>query len=378
MTSSRLHYLKLVTIAGYICGILLSLRLWFGVGRSIPRIPLVVVNSHFAECFISLLLLAALVFSLFSSRSRYLVAVVVLTSFLVILDLTRLQPWVYQYVLMIATLTFARVGPNEETILLANQLIVASLYFWSGVQKLNWTFANVVFPGMLEDAGVHLPTKFAILVALVEALAGVGLLIRTTRRIAVVIVVILHLSVLVLLILARHNTVVWPWNVAMLLVVPILFWRFSDSVVRKELWRRRQSKVVSWLPKLVIMLCAVAPALSFGGWWDLYLSGALYAGNAPVGVVRINDEFRSQLSEAAKKQVFTSSRGEAMLPLHEWSEVELNVPPYPEARAYRQLTRKVCEMTNNSEEIELIVKSRPGTVDGSYIVRKDDCQSLLK
>jgi hypothetical protein len=369
---------------------MLSLRLWFGVGRSIPRIPLVTASRSlwYAEFPLSLLLLAVLLFSLFSTRSRYLVAVVVLTSFLVVLDLTRLQPWVYQYVLMITTLPFAKAGhtePNEETIIIANQLIVASLYFWSGAQKLNWTFAHVVFSGLLEDAGIHVPLSsstylsgFAILIALIEAVTGVGLLIRRTRRIAVVVVVVLHLSVLVLLVLARRNTVVWPWNIVMLLVVPILFWRIGDSVVRKELWRWRPSTVMSYLPKLAIILCALAPAFSFMGWWDLYLSAALYSGNAPVGVVRLSDQFRSQVSEAAKEQIFASSRGEAMLPLHEWSEVELNVPPYPEARAYRQLTRQVCEMIDNSEEIELFIKSRPRIRDGSYTVERNDCRALQK
>ena len=372
----RLSYLRVVTVGGYICGILLSLRLWFGTARSIPRIPLVAGTPDsfwIAELPLSVLLCTALLCCLFTGRSRYLVAAVLLTVLLVLLDLTRLQPWVYQYALTLTTLAFAKTRQNNdalnEPILIANQLIVASLYFWSGIQKLNWTFAHEVFPGLLENAGIHLNSslfpRLAIAIAIVEALTGVGLLIRATRRIAVVLAVVLHLSVLVLLVLARANSVVWPWNIAMLVIVPILFWRFDSS-----------TKVANYLIKTVIVLCTFAPVLSFAGWWDLNLSAALYAGNAPVAVVRVNEQVLAQLSDAAREQVFASSRGEVLLPLHEWSMRELNVPPYPEIRTYRQLARKICPMTNNSEDVELIVRSRPQITNSSYTVSRDDCAEL--
>lgn len=370
-----MHFCRLATTAGYVCGILFSLRLWFGVGRSIPRIPSIVAISPFAEFPLSILLLAALIISLFSSRSRYLVAAAVLTALLVLLDLTRLQPWVYQYVLILITLAFARFGPIER-IVTTNQIIVASLYFWSGVQKLNWTFAHEVFPGLLEEANIHLSSSLsglAILVALIEALSGIGLLVRRTRQVAVVLIVVLHLSVLVLLIVKGLNTVVWPWNVAMLAIVPILFWKAKDSVARKELWRWRRFNV---LLHAMFTLCLIAPALSFAGWWPIYLSGALYSGRSPVAVVRINDQFGSQLSDVAKQQIFLNSQRQPMLPLHEWSQTELNVPPYPELRSFRQLTRTVCDMTNNSEDIELIIKNRPRTTDGASTVTRENCQTL--
>ena len=374
----RLTYLRVVTVGGYICGILLSRTLWFGTGRSIPRLPLVAGTPDsfwIAEIPLSVLLCTALLLCLFSARSRYLVSAAVITALLVLFDLTRLQPWVYQYALTLTTLAFAKTRQNNEAlnepIVIANQLIVASLYFWSGIQKLNWTFAHEVFPGLFENAGIHLNSsllpRLAIAIALVEALTGVGLLIPKTRRIAVVLAVVLHLSVLVLLVLARANTVVWPWNVAMLIIVPILFWRFERSV-----------KVANYLPKTIIVLCTIGPVFSFVGWWDLNLSAALYAGNAPVAVVRVNDQVLAHLSDAAREQVFASSRGEILLPLHEWSMRELNVPPYPEVRTYRQLSRKLCTLSNNSEDVELIVRSRPQITNSSYTVSREDCVALLK
>ena len=385
----RLPYLRVVTVGGYLCGILLSPHLWFGTGRSIPRIALIAATPDsfwIAEIPLSILLCTALLLCLFSARSRYLVATAVLTALLVLLDLTRLQPWVYQYALALTTVAFAKTHEDNkalnEAVVIANQLIVASLYFWSGIQKLNWTFAHEVFPGLLENAGIHLNSsllpRIAIAIALVEALTGIGLLIPKTRRSAIMLAMVLHLSVLVLLILARANTVVWPWNIAMLVIVPILFWRFQGSIVRSDIWRWPSTKVANYLPKTVIVLCTIAPVFSFAGWWDLNISAALYAGIAPVAVVRVNDQVLAQVSDAAREQVFASSRGEVLLPLHEWSMRELNVPPYPEVRTYRQLSRKICTLANNSEDVELIVRSRPQITNSSYTVSREDCTALLK
>lgn len=345
-----------------------------------------------ADYLLSILLLVALAFSIISKRpSRYLVAVVALTSLLVLFDQTRLQPWVYQYVVMLASLAWLTRGEiNADNIegaapvLCANQLIVAFLYFWSGTQKLNWTFANEVMPALLESAKIHLPAAFlsylpvaAVGIAASEALIGVALVIRKTRQTAVVLALGVHFVVLLLLAVARHNTVVWPWNLAMMIVVVLLFWRFDRSLVRKELWPWRGSSLVSHLPKVVVVICGLAPTLSFFGWWDIYLSGALYSGNTPVGVVRISDRVRDRLPEVAQQQLFTTTHGELILPFHEWSLNDLNVPPYPEVRVYKQLARQLCVYANDPREIELIIKGRPSLRDGSYLVSRADCQRLF-
>jgi hypothetical protein len=389
-TDARLRLLRIAISVAYICGILISLRLWFGLERTYPRVPLVngMPFSSSAELLLSVVLLAALTATVISRSPRYLVAVVILTALLVVFDLTRLQPWVYQYVLMLAVLAFlkpTRTNQDDEKaaaqVFAAGQLIVAFLYFWSGVQKLNWTFGHEVVPGLLEWTGIHLPTVFlsylpamGIAVALCEMLIGVGLLIPKTRQAAVVLALGTHLLVLLMLVVSRRNSVVWPWNVAMMITVVLLFWRFDRSLVRRELWRWRGASLVSHLPKAVIVICGIAPALSFAGWWDLYLSGALYSGNTPVAVVRVSDHVRDQLSAVAQQQMFKTSRGELMLPLHEWSMAELNVPPYPEVRAYRQLTRRLCSYADDSREIELIVKGRPSLIDGSYSISRFGCK----
>ena len=389
--TKRLRLLRITVAAAFLGGILISLKLWFGLGRAFPRVPLVSGTPAFlpqVDLLLSILLSAALVISIFSNRSRYVTAVVVLTLLLILLDQNRLQPWVYQYLIMFALLVFLEPldskKENAASVLLANQLVVALLYFWSGAQKLNWTFGHEVLPALLQAAGIHLPAvlpsalpKIAIAAAAIEVLIGIGVIVRRTRRIAVVLAVALHFLVLILLAVAGRNSVVWPWNAAMMAMVVLLFWKFDESLVKKEFWRWRASRPAHHLPKAVVLVCGLAPALSFVGWWDIYLSGALYSGNAPIAVVHVSDRARNQFPPLAQRQMFTTSRGELMLPLYEWSMAELNVPVYPEVRVYRQLGRQLCSAAGYTEELELIVRSHPSIADGSYTVSRDNCRALL-
>ncbi|HEY6231012.1 MAG TPA: hypothetical protein VIW64_07105 [Pyrinomonadaceae bacterium] len=388
--TKRLHVLRIAVAVAFLCGILISPKLWFGVGRTFPRVPLVSGTPPFlahAELPLSILLLAALLISIFSKRSRYVTTVVVVTLLLVMLDQNRLQPWVYQYVIMFALLACLKLGKgkrdNAPSILLANQLVVALLYFWSGTQKLNWSFGHEVLPGLLARASIRPPAvvlsalpKIAVVAAVIEMIIGIGLIVRRTRSMAVVLAVALHVVVLIMLVVARLNSVVWPWNAAMMVMVVLLFWKFDGSLVKKEFWKWRASHPALHLPKAVVLVCGFLPALSLAGWWDIYLSGALYSGNAPVAVVHVDDQVRSRLPSLAQRQMFTTSRGESMLPFHEWSMAELNVPPYPETRVYRQLAQSLCVYADDPRQIELIVKERPSLIDGSYQVSRSDCAAL--
>lgn len=106
----------------------------------------------------------------------------------------------------------------------------------------------------------------------------------------------------------------------------------------------------------------------------MYLSGALYSGNTAVAVIKINDEVLESLPQKARENVFQKkSSGERMLPLFEWAIDELNVPIYPELRVFKQLTRKVCDLSKNKSQVKLIIRERPAVFDGSYQVTQMNC-----
>ena len=156
----------------------------------------------------------------------------------------------------------------------------------------------------------------------------------------------------------------------MVAMVPLLFLGTKNAIVERDLfWRSSQHAF-----KIVFVLCGIAPALSFVGWWDLYLSAALYTGTSPVGVMRLSESMRDKLPQKAQAHLFRTGKGELILPFYEWSIAELNTPPYPEPRAYRQIAKQICEY---SSDVSLTVKSRPSPIDGSYRVSTMSCANLF-
>ena len=379
----RLKWLRVVLPGAYVCGMLMSRRLWFDLGRSFPRAPILPSFTLRQEVVISILLIGTLVLTAITGRPRrYLAASVVLTIVLVFLDQARLQPWVYQYAIMLAFLAFSRPEPaNPKAILIANQLVIATLYFWGGVQKLNWAFVHEVAPRLIELTGIRLSPRYltivAVTMAIWEALMGIGLLVQRTRRVAVVMACLMHSIILFAFVLSGRNTVVWPWNLAMTAITVILFWRSEEKSLENLVHLPRGGPAVDYLPKAALLICGVLPALSFIGLWDLYLSGALYTGKTPVAVMRISENLRDQLPATAGETTFRTNSGELMLPFYEWSLADLNVPPYPEVRVYRQVARQLCALEADSQASGLIVKGRVALTDGSYQVTLTTCSELL-
>lgn len=187
----------------------------------------------------------------------------------------------------------------------------------------------------------------------------------------------LHLSILGLLIANNYNTIVWLWNLVLIFMVILLFWQNKESIWQPLIDWKKYSKT-SRLAQVLTLSAILLPALSFVDLWDMYLSGALYSGNTVESVIHINKDFFEKLPLTAQKQVFKIKNGEQMLPLLEWSIAELNVPPYPESRVFKNLTFKVCKLAENNDKIELIMKERPTIFDGSYKVTRISCPQLLE
>ncbi|MDT7781198.1 MAG: hypothetical protein QOC99_3710 [Acidobacteriota bacterium] len=388
--AARVLLLRRVVAAALIAGGALSHNLWFPTSRTFPRAPFIPRLPSPLIPALEYLTGGLLVFSLASlalarGSTKYLYAALASLALLVSSDQTRLQPWVYQYLLILFVIAlYQRPDSDERSVgqcLPILQVVVAMFYFWGGVQKLNYSFCHEVVPQLLtplRNFATLTETQTSALgvgMASVEIFVGCGLLLRRTRNLCVGLALAMHAMLLVLLIAKSLNSVIWAWNAALMLAVPSLFWR-SDASARQAFadWLRGSARVRAALS--VVVLCAVLPALSFRGWWDMYLSGALYSGNTTVAVVRVGEQVYERLPPTAKRQVFTTRNGERMLPLYEWSMAELNVPTYPEPRVFRQVARELCQLTDDKSQAELIMRGRTAPLDGSYVVSRIDCVQL--
>lgn len=375
---NRLKFLRIIVCVGLLAGIAFSFELWFPLTRAFPRAPLFVESPVLIDRLLTIILIGLLLAATFFQKSKILLPTAIAVLFLLaFFDQTRLQPWVYQYFLLLVALVLTD-EHRDETIGLV-QITLAALYFWSGLQKLNYSFSHEILPKLFEDVfpETQLPFIFiGILIAVFEFLLGIGLIIRKTRRIAVVLAVAMHISILMLLIAKNYNSIVWIWNLTLILLIISAFWK-SENSFEKTIKVSKSQKIN--FAKAIVAASVLLPVTSFFGFWDAYLSGALYSGNVAVGVVRVNDDLYEKLPPKARASVFqTANGGEKFLPFLEWSLAEMNVPVYPAQRVFEKIAADICQTAADKNRIELIIKERPAILDGSYQLTRKTCEQLKK
>ncbi|CAN5617679.1 hypothetical protein BH20ACI4_BH20ACI4_23740 [soil metagenome] len=378
---NRLQFLQIIVCVGLLVGIFFSFELWFPITRTFPRVPLFFEVPILFDQILTIILIVSLISLIFFQKLKiFLMTAIVSLILLIIFDQMRLQPWVYQYLLLLVIFALTDDEPHSNQMLGLAQIVIAGLYFWSGVQKLNFTFAYETLPILLAPLqnlfpSIRLPFVFlGISIALLEILIGIGLFFRKTRTPAVYFAAAMHAAILILLIAKNYNSIVWIWNATLILIVVVSFWQSENSI------KQTIKTAFDWkgkFAKSIVAASVLLPVLSFWNLWDMYLSGALYSGNVEIAVIKINEDLFNDLPPKARQVVFqTQNTGDKILPLFEWSIAELNVPVYPENRIFKQITRQVCKSANRKSDVELIIKERPAILDGSYKLTRIDCRQI--
>ena len=179
----------------------------------------------------------------------------------------------------------------------------------------------------------------------VETAIGIGLLVRPLRMPAVVGAISMHTFILFAIGPWGHdwNSVVWPWNVAMVTFGSILFWRVAHHLSLLTVMKPEGSAFRA----VVLVVFTFMPVLNFFGMWDSYLSASLYSNSAEEGYVYVTD---------GPSTVTTSIVAMAI--------EETNAPAYPEARVYKRVFADAwCERPSLPEPI-LLVYDRPEIFTG--------------
>jgi hypothetical protein len=372
LLSSRLFWVKVVVCLGMMAGLLLSRSLWLSerfyplspIADWLPAIPPPLDRIWYS------FLLALLVATLFMPQPRLqLIVFVIAAGLLPLWDQSRLQPWFYQYLFMLAALGAApwprreALADDGDRLLNPCRLILVCIYLYSGAQKCNAAFMADSAPWLLKPTLDHLPTWFGDLllrsryaIPATEMLIGAGLLIRVLRLPAIILAIGMHAFILWTLGPWGHdwNTVVWPWNVAMMILVPLLFLRTRGVTIPAIAWGPRRAI----FPKLVLLLFGIMPLLSFAGWWDLYLSSALYSGNTPIAHIEFDRQVYAQLPPAVQEKCWKYSEDSYELHYTLWTIAELNVPDYPAERVQIHIAETIARRFPNSE-IGLTLTGRP-------------------
>ena len=352
--------LRICTAAGLFAGVALSYKLWLN-SRLYPLTPAWPFPKPLPPPFDSVRLTALLILLILiavARRPRVFVGVfLLLAGWAACEDQSRWQPWFYQYLFMLAAIGLAD-GNRPEATLNTCRLIVASIYVWSGLEKMNPNFVHNTIPFLLTPLHLLALKKLMIAAPVLECGAGCALLSRRFRRMAVVCAAGMHIFILLTIgpLGWNYNTVVWPWNIAMIALLIILFWRADDSPL-DILWVRTPGPEFAF-QKVVLLLFGIAPALSFFNLWDTYLSFAFYTGNGDSASIYLSDATFDRLPDKLADYVYEYSPNVKELSIPDWSWGEFNAPHYPEDRIYRNVFRRVCELTGSPPDLKLVVRGK--------------------
>ncbi len=312
----RLAIVRWAVSLGLFAAMCLTPRLWIGE-RSFPVVPFIDGLTSLPWWATLPLMITAL-----ACPRKWLGFAFAALTILVVFDINRLQPWLFAYGLLMLALCIRKPGQAWAV----GACIVSATYFWSGMQKMNLSFASEIFPWLVQP--VRPPAELGFAAALTEALIGVCLFVPRTRTIALVALTLMHMGLLAALGPLGHNfnSAVWPWNVCMPIIAFALFFR-NPATILSDAWN-------PIIGKVVVPLVAVMPVFNFFDLWDDNLSASLYSGRTRDAWVRLAADDPKLPREAVRHE-----GKDVILDLITWALTDLNVPPYPEPRVYRSVAK---------------------------------------
>ncbi len=273
----------------------------------------------------------------------------VLLPILVLEDINRLQPWVYQDFLLFGLffLFFSKKkwSAASEMALQPIRWLMVFTYLWSGLHKLNGHFRENVFEWLtgifpaIEPLGQSNAWAFSLGVA--EALFALGLLLPFVwlRRGALFGVLGMHVLILALLVRDNWNHVVWPWNFQMMAMAVLLFGP-RESRARFPLRHLSQ-----WA---VVLLLGALPALYIVEKMPPAFSLCMYSGtNVEALWYWEEPETPRQCLSRTAQRVARTDRN--ILYLDEWSSAALRVPVYAAPELYKRFSKDFCACAQNRE-----------------------------
>jgi hypothetical protein len=372
--------MKASMLLALIAGISLTPRLWINEARFFPLIKpmeiIPVIPAPFDWVLLSFFIGTSVLWIFYD---RKVIALLTVGSLMIMLtqDQMRWQPWVYLYLLMLVLyLLKSRQGISERMLFICLQLIVAGVYVWSGIHKFNDGFLDVTFAQLVQVIGV---TEYfgnwkmlGYAIPLIEVSTGIGLLIPKVRKPAVCAGVMMHLLILLYLSPAvlDHNTAVYPWNVAMIFFIILLFWGMKEGV-RLSTHEIRYGYLLMIAPVLIW----VFPVLNLFGYWDHYPSFSLYS-NLPSSFYIAIEEGEIPKIDKRFQQYFAripGLQGGALIAMDKWSFAELNVPFYPEARAFKRVCTGFCALDIAPDKLVFLESYRS---EGKVNFKRFTCTGL--
>lgn len=334
-----------ITCIFWLAAKIISYPAWIAVGRLYPVVPAldgfeaVQPIVHDVLFWASIGLMALLL--LFPRLKVLAILLIIAELSSCLLDVARWQPWEYQYLFI--TFVFCYSLDKPKVFYNALAFLISSVYIFSGLHKLNGGFLYTVWENMIlrsfggvsraQIASLQLHYVGLALPA-IELLCGLALLFMRNKKWPAFALIAMHFFNLLFLGPwgLNYNMAVWPWNVAMMAFLYLLFIQNSQQFLPSFLF-------AGW-NRLVLLCFGILPVLSFWGLWESHFSSNLYSGKTMNLAVCVDDKEIPELKTHFSKDNHNICNGTTMLKVQKWAFSELNLPPYPEEWYYRKLVKE--------------------------------------
>ena len=300
------------------------------------------------------------------------IAISLTTRFL--FDNLSLQAWAYQTWLFGWILAFS----PRQSLGRWLRLIAISIYFYSALGKFDFQFAHTVGSKMLDtvlSAGQLTPDSFsaewkarlALAFPSVELLIALGLAWKRTRKIAAILAVAMHASLIMLLGPwgLNHSEGVLMWNAALIAQAWILFWGHDRWSIHSE---TKRSALPGWMfVASILVLLLLAPLSERRGVWDHWTSWSLYSPHTGRVTVEIHRSAIGKLPQALHGfvQPDHDDDGWRVLSIAQWSLETKRVPVYPQARYQLAIADRIAERYDLRESIRAIERTPSDRFNGT-------------
>ncbi len=301
----------------------MSSHLWLSWGRTFPELPLFEVLTFIpslASDGVAILSLLFMVVAFFKPNRVFLIIVFTLELLLMSLDQMRWQPTLFQFMM---TLLIFILKPRSFKFYV--MLLLSATYVFSGLHKFNLGFSNFVWAKffLVDTMGVSTEIAYSRVVKalgfLLPVLEIVGGILIWTRFQTRGWILLISMHVLLLLALgpfgSNYNSIVWPWNMMMILLA-FLFLKQESPSFNKQLLFNSRGVILS-------IIIGVLPILGFIGKYPPQFSFDLYSGK--MSYLYVDTSCVKIINTDVKTIDFEQK---LYLSVFNWSMQELNVPVY--------------------------------------------------
>ena len=330
-----------IALAGLGACMLLSAGLWLPGERGFPTLPLLGdAAAHTGRWYVVLfaLLCASMLMGFIRPQKKFLWRLPVLLLIMCALDLNRLQPWTWFFILVIAIVATGTTSTHT-----ALRWLLAAVYIWGGANKLTPYFADENFRWFCEvfesTAFLGQYPALGYTVAVFEMILGVLLVLPHRKPFWGWLYVTFHSLIIISLLAAHWNYVVIPWNAAM---SALAFFLFSPDDGKK-----RPNNAQAFL----LLLAGFMPLAYYFNAWPYQLSWQLYTNTQPEAVF-FSEQPCDKTGDVWQKKSFDDGR---RLLVDDWSIEELGVPMFYSEHTFRQIGRYLCACSPDFYQTRLIL-----------------------